>query len=128
MWYNIHMNRGDLTDEQWTALQPLLPPRKPKKGRTNHDHRRIINGILWILRTGAPWRDLPERYGLWGTVSSRFYRWRAAGIWERLFAAVPQQADAEGDLNWDVHFVDATVIRAHQHAAGAKRGTQSPKL
>ena len=121
------MNTGDLTNEQWEKLAPWLPPRKPHTGRTNHDHRRIINGILWILRTGAPWRDLPNRYGPHGTVSSRFYRWRAAGIWDRIFATVQQQADAAGHLDWDVHFVDATVIRAHQHAAGAKRGTQSPK-
>jgi transposase len=121
------MNRGDLTNEQWEKLEPLLPPRKPHTGRTNHDHRTIINGILWILRTGAPWDDLPERYGPRGTVSSRYYRWRQAGIWDRLFAAVQQQADQEGRLDWDVHFVDATVIRAHQHAAGAKGGTQTPK-
>ena len=121
------MNRGDLTNEQWEKLQPLLPAQKPKTGRPAQDHRRILNGILWVLRTGAPWRDLPERYGPVGTVSSRFYRWRQAGLWDRLFAAVQEQADAEGRLNWDVHFVDATVIRAHQHAAGAKGGTQTPK-
>ena len=121
------MNRGDLTNEQWEKLEPLLPPLKPHTGRTNHDHRRIINGILWILRTGAPWADLPERYGPRGTVSSRYYRWRKAGVWDRLFAAVQQQADQEGRLDWDVHFVDATVIRAHQHAAGAKGGTQTAK-
>jgi transposase len=121
------MNRRDLTNEQWAKLQPLLPPRKPETGRPNEDHRRIINGILWILRTGAPWRDLPERYGPSGTVSSRFYRWRKAGIWDRIFAAVQQQADADGQLDWDMHFVDATVIRAHQHAAGAKGGTQTPR-
>jgi transposase len=121
------MNRGDLTNEQWAKLQPLLPPQKPDTGRPNEDHRRIINGILWILRTGAPWRDLPDRYGPSGTVSSRFYRWRQAGIWDRIFAAVQQQADADGQLDWDVHFVDATVIRVHQHAAGAKGGTQTLK-
>jgi len=68
------MNRYDLTTEQWERLEPLLPPQKPTTGRPNHDHRLIINGIFWILRTGAPWRDLPERYGSWKTVSSRFYR------------------------------------------------------
>lgn len=87
----------------------------------------MINGIRWILWTGAPWRDLPEHYGPWQTVASRFYRWRKAGIWERLFAVMHQQADARGQLDWDLHFVDGTVVRAHQHAAGAKKGAQMPK-
>jgi transposase len=81
------MNRRDLTNTQWERLQPLLPPQKPKTGRPSVDHRRILNGILWLLRTGAPWRDLPERYGPWRTVASRFYRWQRAGIWSQLFAA-----------------------------------------
>ncbi len=79
------MNRGDLTDEQWERLQALLPAQKPRTGRPNLDHRTIVNGILWILRTGAPWRDLPERYGRWQSVATRFYRWRQAGVWEGLF-------------------------------------------
>ncbi len=121
------MYRGDLTNEQWARLEPLLPPQKPKTGRTNLDHRRIINGILWILRTGAPWEDLPSRYGTRGTVSSRYYRWRQAGIWDRIFAALQQQADADGTLDWTIHFVDSTIVRAHQHAAGAKKGPQRLK-
>lgn len=121
------MNRGDLTNMQWERLQPLLPPQKPKTGRPAVDHRRILNGILWMLRTGAPWRDLPERYGPWRTVASRFYRWQRAGIWEQLFSAVQAQADARGQMNWDLHYIDGTMIRAHQHAAGAKKGTQSLK-
>ena len=84
---------------QWERLQPLLPPQKPQTGRPALDHRRIVNGILWRLRTGAPWRDLPERYGPWQTVSSRFYRWRQAGIWQRLFEAVQQQANAAGQVD-----------------------------
>src|SRR5512138_427639 len=116
------MNRHELTNSQWERLQPLLPPQKPKTGRPAADHRRILNGILWILRTGAPWRDLPERYGPHGTVSSRFYRWQQAGIWQRIFQALQQQADIKGEINWEVHSVDGTVIRAHQHAAGAKGG------
>jgi transposase len=116
------MNRHELTNTQWERLQPLLPPQKPHTGRPAADHRRILNGILWLLRTGAPWRDLPERYGPWCTVASRFYRWRKAGLWTRLFAAVQQQADHAGQLDWDIHDVDGTVIRAHQHAAGAHTG------
>jgi transposase len=121
------MHRGDLTDEQWARLAPLLPPQKPKTGRPNDDHRRIINGILWILRTGAPWEDLPRRYGTRGTVSSRYYRWRQAGVWDRILADLQAQADADGTLDWTIHFVDSTIVRAHQHAAGAKKGTLQPK-
>ncbi len=115
------MRRYELTDEQWQRLAPLLPPQRPWTGRPNHDHRTIINGILWVLRTGAPWADLPERYGPAGTVSSRFYRWREAGLWQRVLEALQAQADAAGLLDWDLHFVDASVVRAHQHAAGARR-------
>src|SRR6195952_5265720 len=115
------MRRGDLMDTQWRRLQPLLPPKKPWTGRPNVDHRRILNGILWVHRTGAPWRDLPRYYGPVGTVSSRFYRWRAAGVWDQVLLALQAEADARGEVDWDLHFVDATVIRAHQHAAGARR-------
>ena len=121
------MNRGDLTNTLWERLQPLLPPQKPKTGRPSVAHRRILNGMLWMLRTGAPWRDLPERYGPWRTVASRLYRWQRAGIWSQLFAAGHAQADAAGQLNGDVHDIDGTMIRAHQHAAGAQQGTPRPK-
>jgi len=115
------MRRGDLTDARWRRLEPLLPPGKPWTGRPNEDHRRILNGMLWIDRTGAPWRDLPEHYGPVGTVSSRFYRWRAAGIWDQVLSVLQAEANARGEVDWELHFVDATVIRAHQHAAGARR-------
>jgi transposase len=111
--------RYELSDAQWARLEPLLPPEKP--GRPNDDHRRILNGILWILNSGAPWRDLPRHYGRVGTVSSRFYRWRRSGLWQRVLEALQAQADAAGLLDWDLHFVDASVVRAHQHAAGARR-------
>jgi transposase len=119
--------RHALTDQQWERLQPLLPPQKPPTGRPAADHRRILDGILWFLRTGAPWRDLPERYGPWRTVASRFYRWRRAGLWDRLLARVQQHADGAGQLDWTTHYVDGTIIRAHQHAAGAKKGARTPK-
>lgn len=112
--------RGDLKDNHWNRLKGLLPPQKPQTGRPSTSHRQVINGILWILRTGAPWRDLPIVYGPWQTVSGRFYRWRKAGLWSRLLQRLQQQADQEGKINWDIHFVDGSVIRAHQHAAGAK--------
>src|SRR5438309_8299952 len=116
------MNRHELSNKQWERLQPLLPPQKPKTGRPAADHRRILNGILWLLRSGAPWRDLPERYGPWSTVASRFYRWQKAGIWQRLLEALQEQSEAAGEVDWEQHYVDSTVIRAHQHAAGAKAG------
>lgn len=115
------MRRYDLTDAQWERLAPLLPPEKPHTGRCNHDHRPILNGILWILRTGAPWQDLPSRYGPIGTVSSRFYRWCRAGVWTRLLEALQAEADTHGGVDWDLHFVDSTIVRAHQHAAGARK-------
>lgn len=112
---------------EWERLKPLLPPQKAWVGRPPKDHRRIINGIFWILRTGAPWRDLPERYGKWTTVVSRFYRWRKAGIWDRVLAALQAQSDVNGQLDWEKHYIDATIIRAHQHAAGAKGGSRKQR-
>lgn len=119
---NKEIGRGDLSDAQWSKLKPLLPPQKPKTGRPATNHRQIINGILWILRTGAPWRDLPTHYGIHSTVSSRFYRWRKAGIWDDILAKLQTMADYEGRIDWEVHLADSTVVRAHQHAAGAKGG------
>jgi transposase len=77
------MDRSELTDSQWKRLRPLLPPQKPPTGtgRPAKEHRTVLEGMLWVLRTGAPWRDLPLRFGSWETVSSRFYRWRWAGVW-----------------------------------------------
>ena len=95
-------------------------------GRPSHDHLRIINGILWIVRTGAPGRDLPERYGAWATVSGRFYRWRKQGLWQQILQKLQQLADAKGHLDWELHQVDGSVIRAHQHAAGARREAIDP--
>jgi transposase len=122
---NLEIRRGDLTEEQWEKLKTLLPPQKAKTGRPGHDHRQIINGILWILRTGAPWRDLPDCYGVHSTVSSRFYRWRKAGIWDDILAKLQMIADGEGKIDWEVQMGDSTVVRAHQHAAGAKGGKKS---
>jgi transposase len=121
------MYRGDLTNAQWERLQPLLPPQKPKTGRPAVDHRRLLNGMLWILRTGTPWRALPERYGPWRTVARRFYRWQKAGVFQRLFDVLKQQADATGQLDWQLHCIDSTIVRTHQHAAGAKKGIPRPK-
>src|SRR5262249_56008637 len=84
------------------------------------DHRQVINGILWKLRTGAPWRDLPERYGPWQTCADRLYRWRRDGTWDRLLAHVQTRSDAVGEVVWEVS-LDSSTVRAHQHASGARR-------
>lgn len=111
-----------LTDDQWSQLQPLLVPPHPGRGRPRHDHRLILDGILWRYRTGAPWRDLPEAFGKWQTVYSRFRLWQRDGTWVRVFHQLQRATDVRGAVDWDLHCIDATVIRAHQHAAGGKKG------
>lgn len=102
-------------------------------------HRKIVNGILWIDRTGAPWRDLPKRYGSWHTVSSHFYRWRKAGVWSRVLEALQTQANGEGKLDWEVHFSMARSFeptntplarekRGEDQALGRSRGGFSTKI
>jgi transposase len=110
--------RHELTDDQWERLVPLLPPQRPQTGRPNHDHRTVINGILWILRTGAPWRDLPARYGRWQTVYSRFRRWKQMGIWERMLGSLQQEAAQDATLDDSVAYLDGSNVRAHQDAGG----------
>ncbi|WLQ39371.1 IS5 family transposase [Streptomyces laculatispora] len=114
------MARGDLTDEQWARLEPLLPSGK-KPGRPPiWTRRQLVNGIRWRTRTGTPWRDVPERYGPWDRVYDLFRRWQRDGTWKRIFTELQAQADAEDLITWDVS-VDSTVCRAHQHAAGAAK-------
>lgn len=121
------MHRYEIKDGDWDRIKEFLPGQVGHRGVTAKDNRLFMNAVLWIARTGAPWRDLPERYGPWSTVYSRFWRWRVAGIWDRVFAAVQQEEDAAGAVDWEVQFIDSSVIRAHQHAAGAKGGLQKPK-
>ena len=118
--------RHELTDDHWTALAPLLPPQRPRTGRPAKDHRTVLNGILWILRTGAPWRDLPERDGPWQTVYSRFRRWREAGIWEQVLTKLQAEAAHDGTLDDTLAMIEGTSIRAHPQAAGAKKGGPTP--
>jgi transposase len=125
------MRQTLLSDSQWKKIEPLLPKAKRKgsrRGRPRKDNRSVFLGILWVLRTGAPWRDLPERYGPWRTVASRFYRWRQNGLWDRLLRSVQQQSNIRGKVNWELHYVDGTMIRAHQHAAGARGKTRKARL
>jgi transposase len=93
------ISRKDLTNRQWQRLQPLLPKPSPLGGRPAVDHRQVINGILWIPRTGAPWRDLPDRYGSWETVSGRFYGWRKQGLWQRILEQLQQASQAAGEMD-----------------------------
>ena len=102
-----------MPEQQWARLRPLLPPQRPRTGRPARDHRTILSAILWVLRTGAPWRDLPERLGPWSTAWSRFRRWTVAGVWQRILEALQRAADREGRLDWRTPYVDGTVVRAH---------------
>ncbi len=126
------MARGDLTDHEWQQLAPLLPPQKSKKqGSPYKDHRTVINGILWVLRTGAPWRDIPTRYGPWGTCSgtcsTRFRRWTKKGIWQQALQTLQSQAEQNGQLDWDLTALDGSYIKAHPHAGGAQKGGPPPR-
>ncbi len=112
------VRRGEITDQAWHQIEPLLPEYGQSGGQWRN-HRTVINGILWKLRTGSPWRDLPERYGPWQTCFDRFNRWRRDGTWDRLLADAQTKSDAVGQIEWEVS-VDDTVVRAHQHAADAR--------
>lgn len=121
-------DRHDLSDAQWDRLAPLLPPQRARTGRPAHDHRTILNGILWVLRSGAPWRDLPGCYGSWTTVYGRFRRWRAAGVWDQVLRELQAEAAHDGTLDDTLVFIDGTSIRAHQHAVGGKKGALTGNL
>lgn len=114
------MGRGDLTNEQWAKLEPLLPKGKKSGRPPKHSKRQLIDGIRYRVRTGVPWRDLPLRYGSWETVYGLFRRRQRDGTWKRILTNLQAQADAEGLITWDVS-VDSTVARCHQHAAGARK-------
>ncbi|MFJ4839316.1 IS5 family transposase [Streptomyces sp. NPDC088746] len=118
------MGRGDLSDDQWAVLGPLLPV--AVLGRPSLGRRRLIDGIRWRVRTGAPWRDLPSEYGPWQTVCGLFRRWQRDGVWSAVLTGLQARADAAGLINWDVN-VDSTICRAHQHAAGARRDSRAQK-
>ncbi|MFE5509614.1 IS5 family transposase [Streptomyces sp. NPDC056529] len=116
------VRRHELTDVEWEALSGLLP--RSSSGRPRVDDRRVLNGIVWKLRTGSAWRDVPERYGSWRTLYTRFRRWALDGTFTRMLAVVQAEKDAAGDIDWLVS-VDSTVARAHQHAAGARKKGRS---
>ena len=114
-----------LSEAHWDRLAPLLPLQKPWTGRPSLDHRTFIEAVLWLARTGAPWRDLPPDLMNWRTVWRRLQRWTAAGVWERVVDALPAMA---ADAGWETHMLDSTVIRAHAHAAGARKATGGQAL
>ena len=106
-------HRHDMPDNLWNKIEPLLSGTKGKVGRNGDDNRRFINGVMWILRTGAPWRDLPESYGGWKNTHRRFCRWRDRGAWEDILNEMIEEPDFE----WLM--IDASHVKVHQHAAGA---------
>jgi transposase len=114
------LRRHDLTDAQWRLLAPVMPAH-PRQGHRWTDHRLIIDGVFHRTRTGTPWRDLPERFGPWQTVYNRHRRWSADGTWERILATLQAGCDEVEGRAWTVA-VDSTIVRAHQHAAGARHG------
>ena len=110
------MDRLVLSDEQWGKVSGLIIGRPDQRGSTGRDNRMFVEGVLWIVRTGSPWRDLPETFGEWNSVFRRFSRWSAKGVWQRIFTAM-----SDG-LDFEYLIVDSTIVRAHQHASGAKGG------
>ncbi|WP_408992734.1 IS5 family transposase [Streptomyces sp. 1268] len=114
------MGRGDLSGAEWERLRPFLPVSNGRCGRWR-DHRQVIDGILHRVRTGVQWCDLPERFGPWKIVYERHRLWSADGAWKCLLQQVQAAADAAGEIDWDIS-VDSTIVRAQQHAAGARTG------
>ena len=110
------MDRLVLSDEQWARISGLIIGRPDQRGSTGRDNRMFVEGVLWIVRTGSPWRDLPEIFGEWNSVFRRFSRWSQKGVWQRLLDALCDDPDFEYLI------IDSTIVRAHQHASGAKGG------
>ena len=114
------MARSKLTNRQWALIEPLLPGKFSDPGRSGSDNRKTIEGILWIIRTGAPWRDLPSDFGKWGTVYQGFRRWEQKGVFDSIFEVTDGQLDLRAVL------VDGSYVKVHQHAAGAPKGAARP--
>ena len=111
------MPRKILRNDQWERIEAMLPGKASDRGRTAADNGLFVEAVLWIARTGTPWRDLPKAFGPWNSVYKRFARWSDSGVWHRVFAELAKDADFE-----EV-FIDSTIVRAHQHAAGAPKKT-----
>ena len=115
------MKRHELTDEQWALVQPQVPLRKARTGRPPSERRRMLNGIFWILGTGAPWRDLPERFGPWQTVYDHFAKWRKSGVFARILEVLQVKLDDDGLIDWELWCVDGANVRAARAAGGADK-------
>ena len=123
MIFCISMSRHDISDEKWAIIGPKLAVKRSEtRGRKRKDDRLMFNGILWILKTGAPWRDLPSEFGPWKTVHKRFLQWAKLAIWDSILKELSLNADPE------VIIIDASFIKLHQHGSGAKGGTSSKRL
>ena len=112
------MSRKIFTRERWEKIKPLLPPEQGYWGRPSRPHRKILEGICWILRTGAPWRDLPARYGSWNSCYTRFNRWAANGTWQTIWEALKEDIDNEN------YSLDGSIVKAHQDACRVKKKTR----
>jgi transposase len=110
------VDRSVLSDAQWDRVAPLLPGKVGDPGRSGADNRRFLEAVLWIARTGAPWRDLHPEFGNWNSVFKRFRRWALKGVFERIFRSL------SGDPDFEYAIIDGTIVRVHQHGTGAKRG------
>ena len=115
-------HRHEVTDEQWTIVEPFVSVKAAETGRPRRDAREMLNGVLWILRTGAPWRDLPERYGPWETVFQYFNH----GTYDRILEALQIRLDSEGRIDWDLFCIDGSNVRASRSAAGATKKASAP--
>lgn len=116
------MSRHDIANEKWQIISPFLAKRrKDPRGRKAKDDRLMLNGVLWIMKTGSPWRDLPLEYGAWQTVYKRFRQWAKCGIWDEIFHELSKDADPEAIM------IDASYVKLHQHGTGAKGGTSNSK-
>lgn len=109
------MARIELTDGQWRLVEPLLPPERGRPGRPSRSNRAMVDAILWVHRTGSPWRDLPKWFGPWQSAWTRFDRWARAGVWQRALERLARRRDCR------FYMVDSSIARAHQHAAGAQK-------
>jgi len=115
--------RGRMTDDEWAIFEPFLMTPSAQGGRPPRDHRRVLDGVLWIARTGAPWRDLPEEFGNWNSVWRQFRRWCESGVWDVLLQALADSGGA-ADL---LQMLDSTIIRAHRCAAGGRGGLKAKR-
>ncbi len=116
------MSRHDISEEQWQIIEPLLAKRRQdRRGRRGFGDRQLFNGVLWIMKTGCPWRDLPPEFGAWQTVYKRFWQWANLGIWDEVLAELSKDADPEAIM------IDGSFVKLHQHGSGAKGGTSNRK-